>query len=698
MADKKLQIAIYWGAACGGCDVSVLDTNEFILDVAASPTSACGPSPPTASTRTSRPWRTASSTSPSSTARCATPRTSTSPSCCARRARSWSPSAPAPTWAASPGWPTSRSRDKIFDTRLPAQPLHRAGQPHGAAARDVRSTATMLEHPRVLPAGLQARPRRRRRLLPPRLSAAARPGARRRPPGRRQGASCRPRARWSGPSSTPCARTARAPRTRRRSSASTGRGRSWPTRTPACWSRASSAPAWPPARAAACAAPRAASPAAAATGRRPAWSTRAPSWPAPSPRSSTARTRKRSSTILDGLPDFTSFAYRYGVAVVAAAKEPPAMTRKITIDPITRLEGHGKIAIFLDDAGAVEDCYFQIPELRGFEQFVVGRPIEELPRIVTRICGVCPASHHMASAKAVDGCFGDEVAPLAHKLRDMYYNAHYIHSHTAHFYALAAPDFVLGPDADPAMRNILGRGGQGRPGDRRRRSSASRGLAQEIQRIIGGRNTQDIWCLPGGVAKRLKPEELEQIKPWVDELYDFTQFTPAAVPRRRARPTRLRRPHRQRSLHARRAQHGPGGREQRPQLLRRQDARGRLRGQGDLQVRGQATTPTTWPSTWSPGRTSSSPTSRSAAGRASSRASTRASTAPRRWPGSTWPTAWPRRKAQEAFEEMFATLGGHPCRALLAQHWARLVEMVQNAETLQALLRRPGDHRRRRCA
>ena len=200
------------------------------------------------------------------------------------------------------------------------------------------------------------------------------------------------------------------------------------------------------------------------------------------------------------------------------------MTRKISIDPITRLEGHGKISIFLDDAGAVEDCYFQIPELRGFEQFVVGRPIEELPRIVTRICGVCPASHHMASAKAVDACFGNQVAPLAHKLRDMYYNAHYIHSHTAHFYALAAPDFVMGPDADPAVRNILGVvakvgleiGGK---------VIRVRGLAQEIQRTIGGRNTQDIWCLPGGVAKRLEPSELEQIKTWVDELYDFTQFS-----------------------------------------------------------------------------------------------------------------------------------------------------------------------------
>ncbi len=132
------------------------------------------------------------------------------------------------------------------------------------------------------------------------------------------------------------------------------------------------------------------------------------------------------------------------------------MPRTITIDPITRLEGHGRIDIFLDDQGGVEDCYFRIPELRGFERFVVGRPIEELPRIVTRICGVCPASHHLAGAKAVDGCFGGTVAPLAVKLREMYYQAHFIHSHIAHFYLLAAPDFICGPDSDPATRNILG--------------------------------------------------------------------------------------------------------------------------------------------------------------------------------------------------------------------------------------------------
>lgn len=197
------------------------------------------------------------------------------------------------------------------------------------------------------------------------------------------------------------------------------------------------------------------------------------------------------------------------------------MAKTISIDPITRLEGHGKITIFLNDDGSVKDCYFQIPELRGFERFVVGRPIEELPRIVTRICGVCPASHHMAGAKAVDGCFGGELPTTAYKLRDMYYHAHYIHSHIAHFYALAAPDFVCGPTSDPATRNVLGLvakvgleiGGK---------VIKSRAQAQRIQQILGGRFTHLVWCIPGGVAKGCKPEELAEIKPMVDELYDFT--------------------------------------------------------------------------------------------------------------------------------------------------------------------------------
>jgi F420-non-reducing hydrogenase large subunit len=357
------------------------------------------------------------------------------------------------------------------------------------------------------------------------------------------------------------------------------------------------------------------------------------------------------------------------------------MTRKITIDPITRLEGHGKISIFLDDAGAVEDCYFQIPELRGFEQFVVGRPIEELPRIVTRICGVCPANHHMASAKAVDACFNNEVAPLAHKLRDMYHHAHYIHSHTAHFYALAAPDFVMGPDADPAVRNILGVvakvgleiGGQ---------VIRVRGLAQETQRIIGGRNTQDIWCLPGGVAKGLKPEELEQIKPWVKEMYEFTQFSLQLF-----RDVVLGNPQ-----YVDLIVNGPYTLDvQFMGLVDQNNAPNFYDGKVRVvdyegkelykyEPREYAEYVAEHVEPWSYLKFPYLK-KRGWKGFVEGIDSSIYAAAPLARLNVADRMATP--KAQEAFEEMYGVLGAHPCRALLAQHWARLVEMVQNAEMLQ---------------
>ncbi len=130
--------------------------------------------------------------------------------------------------------------------------------------------------------------------------------------------------------------------------------------------------------------------------------------------------------------------------------------QRITIDPITRLEGHGKIEIFLDEAGDVANTYFQIPELRGFERFCVGRPVEEMPLLTNRICGVCPEAHHMAAAKAADAVYQVDPPPAAKKLRELLYSGFYFTDHTTHFYALAGPDFVMGPDAPVAERNILG--------------------------------------------------------------------------------------------------------------------------------------------------------------------------------------------------------------------------------------------------
>ena len=110
------------------------------------------------------------------------------------------------------------------------------------------------------------------------------------------------------------------------------------------------------------------------------------------------------------------------------------MSKKITISPITRLEGHGKIDIMLDDDGNVTDSYFQVVELRGFEKFCQGRPVEELPRIMPKICGVCPGAHHMASSKACDAVYNIEIPKAAENLRRLFYNAHMSHSHLLHFF------------------------------------------------------------------------------------------------------------------------------------------------------------------------------------------------------------------------------------------------------------------------
>jgi len=199
------------------------------------------------------------------------------------------------------------------------------------------------------------------------------------------------------------------------------------------------------------------------------------------------------------------------------------MTR-ITIDPITRLEGHGKIEIFLNDDGEVGNVYFQVPELRGFEKFCEGRPMEEVSAIVSKICGVCPGCHHMAAGKAADAVFGVTPPPTARKLRELFYMAHFVHSHTAHFYALAAPDFVVGPAANPAERNILGviaKVGKeiGTEVIRQRR------LAQEIQALLGGHQTHVVMNIPGGVRKGLTEEQRQDIQKKAEGFVEFAKFT-----------------------------------------------------------------------------------------------------------------------------------------------------------------------------
>jgi len=198
--------------------------------------------------------------------------------------------------------------------------------------------------------------------------------------------------------------------------------------------------------------------------------------------------------------------------------------QKISIDPITRLEGHGKIDIFLDEAGNVANAYLLIPELRGFEKFAEGRPVEEMPRITPRICGVCPEAHHLASAKAGDAVYHVEPPPAGKMLRELLYSAFYVADHTVHFYILAAPDFILGPDAPPAERNILGlihKVGV----DVGRTVIESRGKAMDIVGMLGGKTIHPVGAIPGGVSKAITEEERVRIEASGRELIEFARFS-----------------------------------------------------------------------------------------------------------------------------------------------------------------------------
>ncbi len=196
--------------------------------------------------------------------------------------------------------------------------------------------------------------------------------------------------------------------------------------------------------------------------------------------------------------------------------------RSITIDPITRLEGHGKIHLFLDDDGCLANAYFQVPELRGFEVFCRNRPVEEMPRITTRICGVCPEAHHMASVKAADAVYGVTPPPAGRKLRELLYDGFYAGDHTTHFFALGGPDFVLGPDAPKAQRNILGV--VAKVGlELGAEVIKQRARGQRVVQIIGGKALHPVTALPGGMAKKVTKEEQQELIQIGREMVEFAK-------------------------------------------------------------------------------------------------------------------------------------------------------------------------------
>jgi F420-non-reducing hydrogenase large subunit len=200
------------------------------------------------------------------------------------------------------------------------------------------------------------------------------------------------------------------------------------------------------------------------------------------------------------------------------------MAQKITIDPITRLEGHGKIQIFLDDAGKVSRAYFQIPELRGFEQFAVGRPAEDMPQITSRICGVCPTAHHTASTKALDDLYQVDPPSAAKKLRELIYSLFMLEDHALHFYFLGGPDFVVGPTAPKAERNILGV--LGKVGlEVGKRVIGMRKELRDLMANLGGKAIHPVFGLPGGVSKPMAPADQPRFIAAAKQAVEFALFT-----------------------------------------------------------------------------------------------------------------------------------------------------------------------------
>jgi F420-non-reducing hydrogenase large subunit len=181
------------------------------------------------------------------------------------------------------------------------------------------------------------------------------------------------------------------------------------------------------------------------------------------------------------------------------------MSTEILIDPITRLEGHGRIHVFLDEAGEVDRAYLQIPELRGFEKFAQGRRAEDMPQITSRICGVCPMAHHMASTKALDDLYEVDPPPAAKKIRELLYSAFMVEDHALHFFFLGGPDFVVGPEAPKGERNILGvvnkvglEAGKEVIGVRKQ--------LRDLMAAVAGKAVHPVFGLPGGISRSLTPE------------------------------------------------------------------------------------------------------------------------------------------------------------------------------------------------
>lgn len=196
------------------------------------------------------------------------------------------------------------------------------------------------------------------------------------------------------------------------------------------------------------------------------------------------------------------------------------MAQRITIDPVTRIEGHAKITLQLDQAGKVEDAHFHVTQVRGFEKFCEGRPFTEMPSLMARICGICPVSHLIASSKACDALLAVQIPSTAVTLRRVMNLAQIMQSHALSFFYLSAPDLLLGMDADPAQRNIFGILTQ-HP-EMARAGIRLRSIGQQIIELLGGKRIHPSWVVPGGVSEPLTAEKRDHMLALLPDAREIT--------------------------------------------------------------------------------------------------------------------------------------------------------------------------------
>jgi F420-non-reducing hydrogenase large subunit len=362
-------------------------------------------------------------------------------------------------------------------------------------------------------------------------------------------------------------------------------------------------------------------------------------------------------------------------------------TRTITIDPITRLEGHGKIDIFLDAQGEVERAYFQVPELRGFETFSIGRPAEDMPQITSRICGVCPTAHHMAGTKALDDLYKVEAPPTGRKIRELVYNTFMLEDHALHVYILGGPDFIVGPDAPKALRNVVGviqKVGV----DVGKKVISMRRRLRDLISYFGGKVIHPVLGLPGGVSKGLNPDNLAGFKQLAEDGVEFAQFTLQVF-----KDIVLKNPEYVKLITSDTYTHktyymGMVDENNRVNFydgkIRVVDPSGKeyakFPAQKYLDYVAEHVEPWSYvkfcylkPLGWK--------------GFIDGPESSIYSVAPLARLNAADGMATP--EAQKAYEEYFATLGGKPVHFTLANHWARVIEMLQAAERIRELVNDP---------